>query len=97
MSQVKKETLDNAIRISKKFWDTGDADYLEARHKAMVDLAEEAFEDEYCWDAAAGLIDACIRLPRQAKNSVLDITKTELIYSVFKLFGVFIGTPTEAE
>lgn len=87
MSTVKKETLDNAIRVSRKFWNTGDADYLGTRHKIVVLLSEQAFGKDFYWSELEDIIDSSIKLPIRTKN---EEAPNELIYSVFELLGITV-------
>jgi len=57
MRSVKKETMDELIRISKKYWRTGDTDILPARIKLAEELSDQAFGNAYNWCSFSDLWD----------------------------------------
>lgn len=87
MSKVKKETLDNAIRVSRKYWATGDVDYLGTRHKMVSLVSDEAFGNDYYWSPIADMIDSCIKLPLHSMN---EEGTNEMIYAAFELLGITV-------
>ena len=86
MKTIQKKTLDEAIRISRKYWATGDIDVLQARYAQTVKLSEQSFGSNYKWCAFNDLIDSVLHLNKGATN--------ELIYAVFALVGINVTEET---
>ena len=80
MKTIQKKTLDEAIRISRKYWATGDVDILEARYKQSSKLSNQAFGENSKFCAFSDLIDSVLHLKKGATD--------ELIHSVFALVGI---------
>ena len=80
MKTIQKKTLDEAIRISRKYWETGDVDVLQARYAQTAKLSEQSFGSNHKWCAFNDLIDSVLHLKKGATD--------ELIYSVFALVGI---------
>jgi len=83
MRTVQKKTTDETIRISRKYWDTGDVDILDARYNLTKKLSNQAFESEHKYMSFGDLIDSVLKLNKGATN--------ELIYSVFELIGISVA------
>lgn len=83
MRTIQKGDLDKAIRISRKYWATGDVDILESRFSCTKRLSNQAFESEHKFCSFSGLIDSVLHLNKGATN--------ELIYSVFALIGICVA------
>ena len=80
MKTIQKKTLDEAIRISRKYWETGDVDILEARYKRSSELSNQVFGENSKFCAFSDLIDSVLNLNKGATN--------ELIYAIFALVGI---------
>lgn len=83
MRTIQKKTLNEVIRISRKYWDTGDVDILYARYNFTQKLSNQAFESEHKYLSFSDLIDSVLKLNKGATN--------ELIYSVFALVGICVA------
>ena len=83
MRSIDKRTLDEAIRLSRKYWKTGDADILLARTLKARELSYQ-----YCGDEGVrrsdflDCIDAALLLVPNCTNAT--------IYSVFETMGIKI-------
>ena len=80
MKTIQKKTLDEAIRISRKYWETVDVDVLPARYAQTAKLSEQSFGSVHKWCAFNDLIDSVLHLKKGATD--------ELIHSVFALVGI---------
>ena len=79
---MEKKPLDELIRITRKYWETGDVDILDAKLKHAKDLSVSVFGNEGKWCMFSDLIFAIIRLNKETTN--LDI------YSVLELLGYYL-------
>lgn len=83
MRWIDKRTLDEAIRLSRKYWKTGDVDILSART-----LKARKLSYQYCgnegtrWAVFQDCIDAALLLVPNCPNAT--------IYSVFEVMGIKI-------
>jgi len=81
MKTVKKKTMDDMIRVTRKYWQTGDADYLSARNEKADALSVEAFESSSeHWIHFTDLINAAVGLDKNVTN--------QNIYAMFHLAGI---------
>ena len=89
---ILKSELDKAIRISRKYWKTGDVDILAARSNAVKSISIKLTGEEYSAGAVQDVIDAMISgfgLKQHATN--------QDIYDVFTLLGYEIKDDTEPD
>lgn len=80
MQPVSKSTLDDLIRTTRKFWETGDKDYLAAKHNAADELARQAFGSAYRWSCLHDIVSGCLQLRKDTPN--------ESIYKVLEILGL---------
>jgi hypothetical protein len=88
MKTVEKKTMDEAIRLSRKYWDTGDVDILPARLVKTRNLSEQAFGNDWKWCKFNDLIDSMIGLNKGVGNVT--------IYEALALVGITV-TEEKAE
>ena len=88
MKIISKETLDEVIRLTKKYNKTGDVDILPKNHEKAFQLSKEAFGKDSMWLSFTGLVRAALDLK-------YNVTSEE-IYSLFKILGLEVSE-TEQE
>ncbi len=88
MKIISKETLDEVIRLTKKFNKTGDVDILPKKHEKAFQLSKEAFGKNDRWISFTDLTKAALDLK--------DTVTSEEIYSLFKILGLEVSE-TEQE
>lgn len=88
MKIISKETLDEIIRLTKKFNKTGDVDILPEKHEKAFQLSKEAFGEDRRWIDFTDLVNAALDLK--------DTVTSEDIYSLFKILGLEVAE-TEQE
>jgi hypothetical protein len=88
MKIVNKKSMDELIRISKKYWRTGDTDLLPARIKLAEELSDQAFGDDYNWYSFSDLVDGAVKLNKSITN--------ETIYMMFALAGISVDKEATA-
>ena len=88
MKIISKKTLDEIIRLTKKFNKTGDVDILPKKHEKAFQLSKEAFGKNDRWISFTDLIKAALDLK--------DTVTSEDIYSLFKILGLEVSE-TEQE
>ena len=92
MKQVSKKRMDDLIRISRKFWKTGDKDLLGTRTNIARGLSASAFNgNDGRWDDFQNIVDLCTR----SWSFLPNATNTQ-IYSVFSVFDIEVVDDTEA-
>lgn len=77
MRSVKKETMDELARITRKYWATGDKGILDAKHKKASELSEQAFGSDANWLQFCDILDGVICLNRNVSND-----------TIYKIFGL---------
>ena len=77
MRSVKKETMDELARITRKYWTTGDTDILDAKHRKARELSEQAFGSDAKWLQFCDIVDGAIYLNRNVPND-----------TIYKIFGL---------
>ena len=80
MKEIKKETLDELIRVQRKYYKTSDVDILPLKNNICDELSEQAFNDEIKWIHFCDLVSAIINLYGQNTN--------QTFYEVFELIGI---------
>jgi hypothetical protein len=80
MKIVNKKSMDELIRISKKYWRTGDTDLLPARIELAKELSDQAFGNDYNWCSFSDLVDSAVKFNKSITN--------ETIYMMFALAGI---------
>lgn len=88
MKTISKETLDEIIRLTKKYNKTGDVDILPKKHEKAFQLSKEAFGTDINWINFTDLVNAALDLK--------DTVTSEEIYSLFKILGLEVSE-TEQE
>lgn len=88
MKIISKETLDEIIRLTKKYNKTGDVDILPKKHEKAFQLSKEAFGKNDRWISFTDLTKAALDLK--------DTVTSEEIYSLFKILGLEVSE-TEQE
>lgn len=76
MVQVKKATIDNAVRLSRKHWKTGDVDILRARTPVLYELEKQTGE-KYSWIFFFDVLGLCCYG-----------TTNEQLYEVLQILGI---------
>lgn len=82
MRAIDKRTLDETIRLSRKYWGTSNADVLPARTLMARKLSYQCLGDELHWAEFQDCIDAALLLVPKCPNAT--------IYSVFEVMGIKI-------
>lgn len=77
MRSVKKETMDELARITRKYWTTGDTDIFDAKHRKARELSEQAFGSDAKWLQFCDIVDGVICLNRNVPND-----------TIYKIFGL---------
>ena len=88
MKIVNKKSMDELIRISRKYWRTGDTDLLLARIKFAVELSDQAFGNDYNWCSFSELVNSAVKFNKSITN--------ETIYKMFALAGITVDEEVEA-
>lgn len=83
MKIISKETLDEIIRLTKKYNKTGDVDILPNKHEKAFQLSKEAFGGDGWWLSFVDLVSAALDLK--------DTVTSEDIYSLFKILGLEVS------
>jgi hypothetical protein len=79
---MEKKPLDELIRITRKYWETGDVDILDAKINHAKKLSVSVSGNENRWCMFSDLIFAIIRLNKETTN--LDI------YGVLETLGYYL-------
>ena len=90
MKTIKAKTLNEFIRIIKKYYRTGDTDLFPKKLELAEQLSKQAFETEANWLAFCDLVGSVIGgsgLKRNATNKE--------IYAIFELLGVHVEEAEE--
>ena len=88
MKTVQKKTLDNLIRLSHKYWETGDVDILDARIRTADALSFDVFGNVLEAFSIIDFVDSCIKL----NNKIIS---NETIYAAFGVIGIEVGKQAE--
>lgn len=79
MKQIKKSQLDEVIKLSREYWETGNHGLLPAR----IDTAEEVERDTGIdWLSLIDFVDGITR-----RRGLLHEADNETIYEVFRILG----------
>ena len=89
MRSVKKETMDELVRVVRKYWATGDTDFFDATHRKARKLSEQAFGSEAKWLQFCDILNGAICLNRNVSN--------DTIYKIFGLLGINVSAPVETQ
>ena len=89
MRSVKKETMDELARVTRKYWATGDKDILDAKHRKASELSEQASGSDKKWLQFCDILDGAICLNRNVSNNT--------IYKIFSLLCIEVSAPVEEE
>jgi len=87
IKSIKKSTLDDLIKHIRKYWETGDKDYLALKHLRADELSKQAFDSDLQWNSFCDLVDGVYRLKEDFTN--------EFIYALFLLLGFQIEEAEE--
>jgi hypothetical protein len=87
MRSVKKETIDELVRVIRKFWATGDTDILDLKHRKASELSEQAFGSDAKWLQFCDIVNGAVLLNRNVSN--------DIIYKIFGLLGIEVSAPVE--
>lgn len=82
MKYIEKKSLDELIRITRKYNATGDVDILSEKHRNAEDLSKQAFGNDWRWLAFSDFIKGLIHLNAKASN--LDI------YGMLERLGYYL-------
>ena len=89
MKKVNKKSMDELIRISKKYWRTGDTDLVPARIKFAEELSDQAFGNDYNWCSFSDLVNSAVKFNKRITN--------QTIYKMFALAGISVNEDETAE
>lgn len=90
MKSINKRTLDETIRLSRKYWKTGDEDVLPARTLKARELSYQYCGNEgACWAQFQDCVDAALLFVPNCTNAD--------IYSVFEAMDIKILGECEKE
>ena len=73
MRTVEKKTLNELIRIARKYWDTGDADFLDIRIARAKELSIQAFGNDAEWLPFSDFANGIIRLNPSISNTKIQL------------------------
>ena len=91
MRSVKKETMDELVRVVRKRKVTHDDDLISTQFGIAEELEAQAFGID-CgvkWLAFSDVVDGVLGLNQNTSN--------DAIYAIFQLIGIEASTPVEAE
>lgn len=77
MRSVKKETMDELVRVVRKYWATGDGDILDLQHSKGRELSEQAYGSAAKWLPLVDIVDGVINLNQNTSND-----------TIYKIFGL---------
>jgi len=81
MKTVQKKTMDELIRLVRKYHATGDVDILPAKNDTADQLAGQAFNgDTLHWLEFTDIASAAVRLDKNTTN--------QQIYRMFEIVGI---------
>ena len=83
MRSVKKETMDELVRVVRKYWATGDGDILDLKHSKGRELSEQAYGSDAKWLPLLDIVDGVINLNQNTSN--------DTIYVIFGLLGIDVS------
>ena len=91
MRSVKKETMDELVRVVRKRKVTHDDDLMPAQFRIADELATQAFGIDFGvkWLAFSDVVGGVLSLNQNTSN--------DAIYAIFQLIGIEASTPAEAE
>ena len=88
MKPINRKSLDDLIRIARKYWGTGDVDFLAAIFESGKKLSKQAFDNEVHWCNFCDAVSGVIKLNPAITN--------ETICQIFSLVGIcFVDTKPE--
>lgn len=87
IKSIKKSTLDDLIKHIRKYWETGDKDYLALKHLRADELSKQAFDSDLQWNGFCDLVDGVYRFKQDFTN--------EFIYALLLLLGFQIEEAEE--
>ena len=89
MRSVKKETMDELVRLVRKYWATGDVDILDAKHRKASELSNQAYGSGAKWLQFCDIVDGAICLNRNVSN--------DTIYKIFGLLCIEVEAGADAD
>ena len=92
MKIVDKKLLDELIRLTKKYWNTGGADLVGAKIEVAKNLSEQIFNHKNSWCKLSDIISSIVS-PHGLKPDATN----EDIYRVFTVLGYEVAENTEGE
>ena len=93
MKRINKAMLDELIRLTRKYFKTGDTDILPAKNEMAVKMAEYTFGKEIYWNCFTSLIDAIYG----GIFSLVSNATNKTAYDVFTTLGFEIVDEREAD
>ena len=90
MRSVKKETMDEMLRLSRKRKVTHDDDLISTQFRIAEELATQAFGIDFGvkWLAFSDVVGGVLSLNQNTSN--------DTIYKIFGLLGIEVSAPVEA-
>jgi len=92
MKKISKPLLDELIRLSRKYWRTGDADLLGTKNNAAMRLSEDTFGDNHHWLAFCDVVSAIL-----GAGGLIPKASNAQIYTVFEAMGYELVEPGREE
>ena len=89
MRSVKKETMDELVRIVRKYWAMGDVDILDLKHNKGNELSEQAYGSDAKWLPLLDIVESVINLNQNTSN--------DTIYKIFGLLGIEVEAGADAD
>ena len=89
MRSVKKETMDELVRVVRKRKVTHDDDLMPAQFRIADELATQAFGIDFGvkWLAFSDVVGGVLSLNQNTSN--------DAIYAIFQLIGIDVSAPVE--
>lgn len=85
MRVIDRRPLDEVIRLTRKYAETGDADLLGAKNDAAEQASISAFSTAYRWLAIADMVSAIL-----GPNGLNPSAPSSVIYRAFEAAGIAI-------
>ena len=92
MKPIPKENLDELIRLTKKYYRTGDVDILAARSQAAKQLSLSVRGSEVGWLAFGDIVSAIL-----SRSGLKRDATYQDVYDVFALLGYEVVSDSEGD
>lgn len=87
-----KGLVDEIIRITRKYRETGDTDILSGKHQVAMKLSESMFGDNMKWCPICDLVNSIV-----GTSGLMVNATNQQVYEAFKLFGITVREQANAQ